>query len=248
MTPLERAKAFVKSRAAKTALKILPLALAAATVAVPTAKANVVINPTDAHFTGCDPNTANCSGLFALASSSTSFALLSPGGGVQGAIGGGTGIGVWVGTGTDNTQNWDFVLKGDDTGSTDGFFSIPVDQLIIGWSFSLQGSSGGVTIGPAATLLYDFNDGSTDLQGTCAVTNFSSGCLVSGLSTLGSPTSWSLTLEVPVTSASGTDAVQWNVDFLGVIAPPVTTTPEPASMTLTLIAVPFLVRRLRKRQ
>jgi hypothetical protein len=54
-----------------------------------------------------------------------------------------------------------------------------------------------------------------------------------------------LTIDVPITSPSGIGSLAWDVNKLDVFAPPATTTPEPATLTLALAALPFLLRKRR---
>jgi hypothetical protein len=255
MTPLERAKAFIQSRAAKTALKILPLALATATVAAPPAHAgNVVLNPTYATFDGCVVNVPpgnNCSGSFVLGSQTTSFSSTGTIGHVTGASGSGTGHGYF--NGDLSQESWNFNLGGDGTGSTDSFQNLGIDTANVSWSFNFPVSRDvqiGDGSGNGIILQYYFTDGTNVDFNTCAVTlsgSFSNGaCEVTGLSMLGPITAWSLDLDTPILStANGVGSIEWDVTSLDVFGNRIIGTPEPATFTLLVAAVPFLLRKRR---
>jgi hypothetical protein len=257
MTPLERAKAFIQSRAAKTALKILPLALATATVAAPPAHAgNVVINPTYATFDGCvigQPPGNNCSGSFVLGSQTTSFSATSTLGNVTGASGSGTGHGYF--NGDLSQESWNFNVGGDGTGSTTSFNALGLDTANVSWTFSFPVDRD-VQIGDGAgngiTMQYYLTDGSNVDFNTCAVsldtnTNSATGsCVINGLSQLGPLTAWSLDLNTPILStANGAGTLQWDVTSLNIFGTQIIGAPEPASLTLLVAAVPFLLRKRR---
>lgn len=240
MTPLERAKAFVQSRAAKTALKIVPLALATATVAVPAAKANVVINPTDAQFSGCTVTaTVTCSGGFVLASSTTGVSSLPVQGGVQGAHGQGSATG-FFNSDTSN-EDWSFTVEGT-SGSSGSLASVP--SLIASWDLSFPRSSD-VIFGPATLTAFLMDSSGDVVVDSCFLPAETGSCTFTGLSILtGDLSQWSLTIDVPINSPSGIGSLAWDVNKLDLFAPP-STTPEPATFTLALAALPFLLRKRR---
>ena len=251
MTPLERAKAFVQSRAAKTALKILPLALAAVT-ATTTAKADVLIHPTGASFTGCTvPPNVSCSGLFKLTGSSTSFKPLPLVGVVQGAHSQGIGDAQFPSAVT--STNWDFNFSGDGNSSLDSFFAHTIDTTPITWDFTLNSSDPALTY--AYKVYYSFTDGLTTIDNNllpCAsgtTSNLSAvigSCTASGLTGLGPLTGWNVQLDLQMQDGNKS-TVNWNIAYLNVGPQPVTTTtPEPATLTLSALAIPFVLRRLRK--
>jgi len=168
MTPLERAKAFVKSRAARTALKIMPLALAAVTATTTAAKADVVIHPTDASFNGCVVGPGqDCSGLFKLTGESgIALSQLGLVGGVNGAHSQGIGDGRFP-LNFPLSSNWDFTVNGDGAGvTTDSFFQAGVDTVPISWDFTLGSSNTALTYD--WSIFYSFTDtSSTTVSGTC---------------------------------------------------------------------------------
>lgn len=259
MTPMERAKAFLKSRAAKTALKIMPLALAAVT-ATTAAKADVVIHPTDASFNGCVVGPGqDCSGLFKLTGESgIAVSQLGLVGDVNGAHSQGIGDGRFP-LGFPLSSNWDFTVNGDGAGvTTDSFFAANVDTVPISWDFTLGSSNTNLTYD--WSIFYSFTDTSaTTVSGTCDMgTGFSAGSEVtgtncstpiSGLTGLGPLSNWSVQIDVQMTNTGTPFSTEdWNVKYLNIGATPTTPppVPEPATLTLAAAAIPFLIRRLRK--
>jgi len=261
MTPLERAKAFVKSRAARTALKIMPLALAAVTATTTAAKADVVIHPTDASFNGCVVGPGqDCSGLFKLTGESgIALSQLGLVGGVNGAHSQGIGDGRFP-LNFPLSSNWDFTVNGDGAGvTTDSFFQAGVDTVPISWDFTLGSSNTALTYD--WSIFYSFTDtSSTTVSGTCDsglgvaagtdVTGSDCSMPISGLTTLGPLSNWQVQIDVQMTNTGTPFSTEnWNVNYLNIGSSPTTPPPpmpEPATLTLAAAALPFLIRRLRK--
>lgn len=266
MTPLERAKAFIQSRAAKTALKILPLALATV-AAVPAAHATgtVVLNPTSASFGGCSVTvTSPCSGSFVLSSSSTTYGSLATQGGVQGAYGTGSAVGDWHNQ-QSSSYDWTFALQGNDNGSTNSFAGIPLDTLNVSWDFSFALPAGSDLTVNSETLYLVFVNGTDPSQSPAYVDSYSlssntGSYQFSGLAgaPVTSPMLWAAVLDVNLScddptggpcsglSANGGNGeADWNVNNLSLYGNSVVGTPEPATLTLLFAAVPFLLRKRR---
>lgn len=264
MTALERAKAFVNSRAARTALKIMPLALATVatvTVAAPKAHADVALTPTSASFVACDPGTdlKACSGSFAQTSSTTSITQLPLDAGVKGAEGSGNASGVFKSTSPGHDYSWDFFLNG--TGSGDSFFQAGIDTLTVSWNFSFPNSDSVTHVDDAISgfagpkVLFVWSDAThTDVTKECDNVGFTGTCVVSGLNNvnIGTFTSWQAQVEVPVYSDTGVGNMNWQLDYLDVNANGHQTTPpgvpEPASILLALSGLPLIGTLIRKKR
>ena len=276
MTPLERAKAFIQSRAAKTALKILPLALATA-AAVPAANADVVISPTVqagevptgyAATAGAALCQAGCgSGSFVLGAGSTaSVGSSAPAFGVTGAFATGNG-GAYMAGDPNQPEPWTFFIQGD-AGSSGALSTL--SSLTIGWDFTFHNDTvpsapdsnsvppappnpNDMTLGDAQ-IQWFFQDASgNSVSNTCDIgtlsfgTEYKGSCQASGFSGMTDNLSlWGIDLVVPSSSASQHGYYTWDITSFGVAGTqPVVGTPEPATLTLLVAAVPFLLRRRR---
>src|SRR5581483_1805943 len=233
MTALERAKAFVNSRAAKTALKIMPLAVAAVvTVGVtPQAKADVALTSPKAYFQGC---VGTCSGGFVIDNQTNSASQVSETG-FTGAVGSGNMSGHFTSESSGTPLH--FYLSGGATGT-----GIP-NTLIMSWDFTLNTPSD-ITVS-SVMVNFSYNgtieqqcDASGDTNGTpdsCTVD------LTGVEGFLGPLTSWSAFFEAQTVNLNAdTSPITWDVSYLAVTSGPYppTGTPEPASMLLALSGLP----------
>jgi len=281
MTPLERAKAFIQSRAGKTALKILPLALATV-VAIPAANAGVVISPTTlnnasdgfatptgyAASNGAALCQAGCgSGSFVLGAGSTATVGNStPAFGVTGAYGTGQG-GAYMAGDPNQPEPWTFFIQGD-TGSSGALST--VNSLTISWDFTFNNNTvpappdnnsvppdtsqaNDMTLGDAY-IAWFFQDASgNSATSTCDIgilsfgTEYTGSCQASGFSGMTDDLSiWGVDLVVPSQSTNEHGYYTWDIkDLAASGTQPIITTPEPATLTLLVAAVPFLLRRRR---
>ena len=252
MTALERAKAFINSRAAKTALRIMPLAVATvvAVTVTPQAKADVALTPTNAKFVAC--TSAPCSGGFAIDNQTTGFSQLPPNGAFTGAVSNGNMSGHFAAPSTGTFgQPINFFFSGSATGT---LLSPPITDLTISWKFDFNTPTD-VTVDHVNVFFY-YNDNTAVYPGgECDYVMYQDTCVVSlaGAQVLfGPPATWQVQIQPFLSSPNGSATTTWNVDYLAIDAtaytPPAPGVPEPASMLLALSGLPLIGRFIRKKR
>lgn len=244
MTPLERAKAFVKSRAAMTALKIMPLALA--TVVGVSTKAHATITTGTMSGTYSHWSDPSCSGSTPCLNTkggigpSSSFSAYGTGG-VQGSgsIGGTYGNGS-----TGQSLDLQLLISGGGTGNygSDAAFKT---------TFEVD------CPGCASTDTFSYTVNLTIDQSTYTYSSvFTPGTMVDPpviIPTQGDDMDaypWQATIDFYWTGSNGEQATFNPVDLSldpnpGSGTPPV---PEPTSMLLALSGLPLLGRLIRKKR
>lgn len=245
MTALERAKAFVNSRAGKTALKIMPLALAAAAAVTvtPQAKADVTLTNPKAFFQGC---VGMCSGGFVI-DNQTDTASQVPETGFTGAVGSGNMSGHFTSSSTGTPLH--FYLSGGATGT-----GVP-NTLILSWDYNLTTPSD-ITVQSVA-VWFTYSNG--DLFGDCDATADNGGIadscsidLTGEEASAGPLNSWNAFFEAQTINPNGDTApLVWDVSYLAVTSgpyPSTTPTPEPSSMLLALAGLPLIGRFVRRKR
>jgi len=255
MTALERAKAFINSQAARTALKIMPLALVtvAAVSVTPQAKADVALTPGNPYFQACvAAPPATCSGGFIIDSQTNlNKAQLPPNGTFTGAVGGGDMTGHFGPDYNGTLTPIDFFLPGTSTGL---FSGISLDTVFLSWSFSINTPTD--TSVDHVNVFFYYNG---NIVGECDDVDYTgptATCEVDGLlgdeTAFGPLTSWEAQIQPILISTNGTMPTTWDVSYLAVDATPYTPAPpgmpEPASMILALSGLPLIGRIIRKKR
>ena len=240
MTPLERAKAFVQSRAAKTALKIAPLALA--TVVSVNQKAQAITTPPQ--FSGGAPvwTAPVGTGSFLELTDSTSSSAPYGTGGIKGwgstdsqqAGGNGTSDVSFEmsGTGSGTFVNDTVTLSWDFTGTCDKDCKANEDTGADAFQYRVQACVESQCTSTDWTPFFADPTGSTVISGLAG----------SGFS------SWSASIDFEW-QGQGLETATFNVNSLALDPGPINvpTVPEPASALLALAGLPFLKRVIRKK-
>ncbi len=242
MTALERAKAFINTRAAKTALRIMPLAVAAAVAVsvVPKAHADATLVGTTATWTY-----GHCSGganaCLDTSSGIESVSFNYPGGGAVTGSGGLSGV---VGQ-----QNGPLELQFSIGGSGSGTYN---DNVAFGGKFLVTCSG----CDPSDTFSYDVAATVDGTPYTSSTISFSPGTTLT-LPTVLIPTTngdpvmndlWNASITFHWNAVVGDQATFQPVNLtLDPKNPTTPTVPEPASMLLAIAGLPFLRRFIRKR-
>lgn len=260
MTALERAKAFVNSRAATTALRIMPLALATVVAVsdVPKAHATTVFDPSSGSAQWILPD---CSGgatacletkldpLFPSNSPATASFNAFGSSGVQasGSVGGYHKNGSVDKPGNSNEVDLSLQVSGSGSGNygTDATFGFsflvtcPTTGCANTDTFSYDGTA---TIdGNPLAFAGTFTPGTAvTLPQTLIATNPSDSVSDPGLG-------WGATINFHWNGVDGENFVINPVDLNFNPNPGAPTVPEPASMLLALAGLPFLKRFIRKR-
>ena len=256
MTALERAKAFVQSRAAKTALKIMPLALA--TVVSVSVKAHADSVPI---FNGSNPQwnaVVPPSGAYLVLGCGTPGSCPDPTSGYSPYLNNGvTGYGMTGAQvlGAPGTAELDFVMTGTGSGQ---FFN---SGVTVDWDF-------GVTCdatckanentpdpnNPGFTLDYfQYNviatvDGNTVAYGGPVFYADPLGSFVIPV-TPGDPVgNWSVEIDMFWTAADTGETATFTVNQLSLDPGQAPNVPEPASMLLAASGLPLLLRVIRRKR
>jgi hypothetical protein len=238
MTPLERAKAFVQSRAAKTALKILPLALATVVSAhAGTAKFTLSGDPV------WNAPGSSTGGFLVLTNSTSTGSEI--GFGVTGS--GFTDMQVMGNSGDDTSAS--FSMSGGGTGN---FGASPV--ITVSWDFNItcdQDCKNGQDAG-AQFFIYDVLvniNGNVYESGAVQFLGDPSGSFVITDPNLVNQdlTSWSAEVDLIWHGGNIFDTGTWTQNFL-TIQPNTTATPEPATLFMAFAGLPFVIRLTRKKQ
>ncbi len=239
MTPLERAKAFMHSRAAKTALKIMPLALAAVVSLSGKAQAT-----STAQLSGSFEKwtVQSCSGgpCLDLATLSSSWSYGADGsvtgsGSASGVHGGGTGTTMII-----------FQVSGGGTGNYGS-----LTDFLGNFTIGCIGLTGG-SCDPHDTFSVNITATVDNLTGSASSAVTPGSYIVTGsfLTTDGDSVAanpWSAEIDFFWNGIDG-EQLSLNPTNLGFDPhTPVSTTPEPASMLLALSGLPFLARLRKKR-
>jgi hypothetical protein len=235
MTPLERAKAFVQSRAAKTALKILPLALATVVAAhADSAKLNLSGNPQ------WNAQTSS-SGAYLMFTNSTSSGS-QVGNGVTGS--GFTDMQV-VGNSGD-TELASFFMSGGGTGTYQ-------NPITVSWDFDITCDAQCKAAELTGDQFFEYNvaviiNGNEYDSGSVFFTADPMGSfIINDLSLIGQSVGpWSAEVDLVWHNGVILETGTWAQTYL-TIDPGGVQTPEPASMLLMLAGVPFLIRRIRRK-
>lgn len=261
MTPLERAKAFVQSRAARTALKILPFALAAV-VSTQAVAAN--ITSASASFStndqGCSGGTCitfvpgqinnnQVSTLPAVATFSGSTATGTGDAPMElfgGKNGSATASFVMNGTGdggpfTGLNVSWNFLVTCDAACSFNIKNPPPPGSTLFQDDFTYD-----VNLLVNGTDLYSWSGNPTDFTSSVDPTPVTGSFAFNGLNS--NLNSWIAEVDVSWLGNTG-ETADWNMNHLTVnFTSPVSTTPEPASMMLAFAGLPFVLRTIRKKR
>jgi len=240
MTALERAKAFVQSRAAKTALKILPLALA--TVVGVSTKAHATVVPA---FTGTNTNwtVPGCSSGSGAPSSPCLSGFSAPNyspfssygsGGVQ------TGGSVLNGTfkGAPGAIDLQFLMSGGATGSS--------PEVGVKWQFEVDCPS----CSSSDTFYYEVNANVGAFSGQTGSVAFSPNQLIDPplVFSAGALGDWQATIDLLWSGQDG-EAANFTVDSFAIYPTEETSpVPEPSSLLLAFSGLPFVLRTIRKKR
>ena len=235
MTPLERAKAFVQSRAAKTALKILPLALATVVSAnADTAKLTLSGNPQWTAQT-------SLTGAYLQLSNSVSTGM-QVGNGVTGS--GSTDMEVVGNSGT--TKPASFFMSGGGTGTYE-------NPITVSWDFAVNcdaqckadEQTGQQFFQYQVVVFINGNEYDSDVFTFLADPNGQ--MIINDPNLIGQTVGpWSAQVDMVWDNAVIHETGSWVQNFL-TIDPGGTQTPEPASMLLLFSGVPFVIRLTRKK-
>jgi hypothetical protein len=235
MTPLERAKAFVQSRAAKTALKILPLALAAVVSAnADTAKLSLDGNPQwNAH-------TSSTGAYLQLSNSSTSGSQVG-----NGVTGNGFTDLLVVGN-SGNTELAAFFMSGGGTGTYQ-------NPITVSWDFDITCDAQCKAGEDAGDQFFEYNvvvliNGNEYDSGAVTFLGDPSGSfIINDPTLLGQNVGpWSAEVDLVWHNAIINETGSWTQNFL-TIDPGGVATPEPASLLMALAGLPFAIRLRRKK-
>ncbi|MGZ4815937.1 MAG: PEP-CTERM sorting domain-containing protein [Terriglobales bacterium] len=235
MTPLERAKAFVQSRAATTALKILPLALAAVVSAnADTAKLTLSGDPQWLAQT-------SSTGAYLVLTNSVSSGM-QVGNGVTGF--GSTDMEVVGNSGT--TAPASFFMSGGGTGTYQ-------NPITVSWDFTVNCDAqckAGEQLGEQwfqyqVVVFINGNEYDSDVFIFLADPNGS--LIINDPTLLGQQVGpWSAQVNLVWANAVINETGNWGQTYL-TIDPGGVVTPEPASMLLLFTGLPFVVRLTRKK-
>jgi hypothetical protein len=244
MTALERAKVFVQSRAAKTALRILPLALA--TVVSVSTKAHATTQPV---FSGSFStwSSQDCSsGGTAACLNPSSFSANPPVPYMtNGSQSSGIATGTYVARGA-GPATLTFLMSGNGTGDLTAPTTVQFDVNIKcpscaasdTFSFAVFGQVYNQTLGyNGSSPLFTGMGDSLDASGTFTVP-----------SPGGTLQDWQTYINFSWTGNAG-EIASFDVTQLAIYPPSATSTvPEPGSLLLALSGLPFIGRLIRRKR
>jgi len=245
MTALERAKAFVQSRAAKTALKILPLALA--TVVGVSTKAHATTQPT---FSGSNTiwNKPACSGGSVACLKPVTLASSNPVPYMTyGSQANGTASGTYnFVTSPGGPVDLQFLMSGNGTGTLS-------NPIAIQYSFDMTctGCASTDTFGyEVAGQVYNTASQQfsidTGVVPTAGPPNESGTIYISPVS--GTLDNWQTTIDFLWFGQNG-ETASFDVSNLAIYPTSGTSSvPEPSSLLLAFTGLPFVMRALRKKR